>query len=122
MGLKSLKNRVNFFLIDLCAMRAGLTAGNNGHDCRERHRYADVLEGVRSVGAVKWCQFTAGNACGGTADVPQNRWRKLTKLKFQFRVKAFPEPEPVWSLPFSWRGVLAGQICRCRWRGPGWSL
>ena len=26
---------------------------------------ADSLEGVRSVGAVKWCQFTAGNGCEG---------------------------------------------------------
>ena len=24
-----------------------------------------LLEGVRSVGAVKWCQFTAGNGCEG---------------------------------------------------------
>jgi len=26
---------------------------------------ADSLEGLRSVGAVKWCQFTAGNGCEG---------------------------------------------------------
>jgi len=26
---------------------------------------ADSLEGARSVGAVEWCQFTAGNGCEG---------------------------------------------------------
>ncbi len=26
---------------------------------------ADPLEGARSVGAVKWCQFTAGHGCEG---------------------------------------------------------
>ena len=31
-----------------------------------------------------------------------------------FMVKAFPESEPVWTLPFLPLGVLAGQICRRR--------
>jgi hypothetical protein len=26
---------------------------------------ADSLEGVRSIGAVKWCRFAAGNSCEG---------------------------------------------------------
>ena len=47
---------------------------------------ADPLEGARSVGAVKWCQFTAGHGCEGPQParpapmiVAMNEWPSLAE-------------------------------------------